>query len=71
MAPADLSIGFVPKYTVLRELKEAILIDPFPRIKPGADHFNIFIKQEKLAFKKHKALVDYLSLLKPSEFDVD
>ena len=70
-AIAGLGIGFVPKYTVLRELEEAILIDPFPRIKPGADHFNIFIKQEKLAFKKHKALVDYLSLLKPSEFGVD
>ncbi|MBU0969933.1 MAG: LysR family transcriptional regulator, partial [Proteobacteria bacterium] len=70
-AIAGLGIGFVPKYTVLRELEEAVLIDPFPRIKPGADHFNIFIKQEKLAFKKHKALVDYLSLLKPSEFGVD
>jgi len=70
-AIAGLGIGFVPKYTVLKELAEQILIDPFPRIKPGADHFNIFIKQEKLAFKKNKALVDYLGLLKPSEFGVD
>jgi DNA-binding transcriptional LysR family regulator len=70
-AIAGLGIGFVPKYTVLRELAEQILIDPFPLIKPGADHFNIFIKREKLAFKKNKALVDYLCLLKPSEFGVD
>ncbi len=70
-AISGLGIGFVPKYTVLRELEEKILIDPFPWIKPGADHFNIFIKKEKLAFKKKKALVDYLSLLKPSEFGVD
>jgi len=70
-AISGLGIGFVPKYTVLRELEEKVLIDPFPRIKPGADHFNIFIKKEKLAFKKNKALVEYLSLLKPSEFGVD
>jgi DNA-binding transcriptional LysR family regulator len=70
-AISGLGIGFVPKYTVLRELAENILIDPFPHIKPGADHFNIFIKQDKLTFQRNKALVDYLSLLKPSEFGVD
>jgi DNA-binding transcriptional LysR family regulator len=70
-AIAGLGIGFVPKYTVLRELAEKILVDPFPKIKPGADHFHIFIKREKLTFKKNKALVDYLRLLKPSEFGVD
>ncbi len=70
-AVSGLGIGFVPKYTVLGELAENILIDPFPHIKPGADHFNIFIKQDKLTFQRNKALVDYLSLLKPSEFGVD
>jgi DNA-binding transcriptional LysR family regulator len=70
-AVSGLGIGFVPKYTVLKELAEHVLIDPFPHIKPGADHFNIFIKQEKLAFKKNKALVDYLGTFKPSEFGVD
>lgn len=70
-AVAGLGVGFVPKYTVIRELAEAVLVDPFPDIKPGADHFNIFIKKEKLAFEKHKALVDYLTRLKPGEFGVD
>jgi len=70
-AISGLGIGFVPKYTVLRELAENVLIDPFPHIKPGADHFNIFIKRDKLTFERNKALVDYLSLLKPSEFGVD
>ncbi len=70
-AVSGLGIGFVPKYTVLRELAENVLIDPFPHIKPGADHFNIFIKQDKLTFQRNKALVDYLSLLKPAEFGVD
>ncbi|WP_022665879.1 LysR family transcriptional regulator [Desulfospira joergensenii] len=69
-AISGLGIGFVPKYTVIRELEEKILIDPFPGIKPGADHFNIFIKREKLEFKKHKALVEYLTRIKPSQFGV-
>ncbi|MCP3940503.1 MAG: LysR family transcriptional regulator [Desulfobacteraceae bacterium] len=70
-AISGLGVGFVPKYTVLQELAQKVLIDPFPWIKPGADHFNIFIKKEKLEFKKNKALVEYLTLLTPSEFGVD
>lgn len=67
-AIAGLGIGFVPRYTVMQELEEKVLIDPFPDIKPGADHFNIFIKKEKLEFDKNKALINYLTRLKPSEF---
>jgi DNA-binding transcriptional LysR family regulator len=70
-AIAGLGIGFVPKYTVLRELKEKILIDPFPRLKPAADDFSIYIKKEKLAFKKNQLLIDYLTRLEPSEFGAD
>ena len=33
-AVSGLGIGFVPKYTEIRELEETILIDPFPDIKP-------------------------------------
>ncbi|WDP91579.1 MAG: LysR family transcriptional regulator [Desulfobacter sp.] len=69
-AVSGLGIGFVPKYTVIRELVDKTLVDPFPGIKPGADHFNIFIKKEKLEFAKNKALVDYLTQLKPEEFGV-
>lgn len=70
-AIAGIGIGFVPKYTVLRELEENILIDPFPNIKPGADYFNIFIKKEKLELKKNKLLIDYLTRIKPSGFGAD
>lgn len=69
-AVSGLGIGFVPKYTVINELENNTLTDPFPGIQPGADHFNIFIKKEKLEFKKNKALVDYLTHLKPEEFGV-
>ncbi len=66
-----LGIGFVPEYTVIRELAENTLIDPFPRIKPPADQFQIFIKKEKLKFEKNKAFIDYLTGLQPSEFGSD
>ena len=69
-AVSGLGIGFVPKYTVIKELDEKILVDPFPDIKPNADHFNIFIKKEKLEFEKNMALVEYLTRLKPEEFGV-
>ncbi len=69
-AIAGLGIGFVPKYTVMRELSEKTLIDPFPDIKPAADEFNIYIKKEKLRLKKTQLLIKYLTQLKPSEFGV-
>jgi len=70
-AISGLGIGFVPKYTVMRELEKKILIDPFPQIKPAADDFNIYIKKEKLKFKKNRLLIDYLIRLELSEFGVD
>ncbi|MCG8551421.1 MAG: LysR family transcriptional regulator [Desulfobacterales bacterium] len=70
-AMSGLGIGFVPKYTVIRELEEKSLVDPFPQIQPNADHFNIFIKQKKLEFIKNKALINYLTQIKPGEFGAD
>jgi len=70
-AIAGLGIGFVPKYTVITELNEKVLIDPFPMIKPGADHFNIFVNQEKFVFKKIQDLILFLKQLKLLEFSVD
>ncbi len=69
-AMSGLGIGFVPKYTVIKELEQGSLVDPFPDIQPNADHFNIFIKKEKLEFKKNKALIEYLTRIKPEEFGV-
>jgi DNA-binding transcriptional LysR family regulator len=69
-AMSGLGIGFVPKYTVIKELEEKNLVDPFPQIQPNADHFNIFIKKEKLEYIKNKALINYLTRIKPGEFGV-
>ena len=70
-AVAGIGIGFVPRYTVITELENNILVDPFPHIKPAADEFHFYIKKERLAFQKNQLLVDYLTRLKPSEFGVD
>jgi hypothetical protein len=56
---------------VIRELNGKVLVDPSPALQPGADHFNIFIKKEKLAFEKNKTLIEYLTRLKPSEFGAE
>lgn len=56
-----LGIAFVPQYTVAAELRENVLVDPFPDIQPAADQFNIFVKSKKLGLPKIKLLIDYLT----------
>jgi DNA-binding transcriptional LysR family regulator len=67
-ACAGLGIGFVPRYTVIEELDNRILVDPFPDIQPAADYFSIFIKKEKLIFEKNQRLIEYLKAFKPEAF---
>jgi DNA-binding transcriptional LysR family regulator len=64
-AISGLGIGFVPRYTVMAELNRNILMDPFPHITPAADDFHIFIKKERLGFKKNQQLITYLVHLTP------
>jgi DNA-binding transcriptional LysR family regulator len=64
-AVSGLGIGFVPKYTVMEELKRSILMDPFPHITPAADDFHIFIKKERMGFEKNQQLISYLTRLAP------
>ena len=64
-AISGLGIGFVPKYTVMEELKKRILMDPFPHITPAADDFHIFIKKERMGFEKNRHLITYLTRLAP------
>jgi DNA-binding transcriptional LysR family regulator len=63
-----LGVGFVPKYTVISELKEKILVDPFPCKQPATDDFNIFIKPKKKNIRRNKILIEYLTSIKPFEF---
>ncbi|MDT8377327.1 MAG: LysR family transcriptional regulator [Desulfotignum sp.] len=64
-AISGLGIGFVPKYTVMEELKKSILMDPFPHITPAADDFHIFIKKERMGFEKNQHLINYLTRMRP------
>jgi DNA-binding transcriptional LysR family regulator len=64
-AISSLGIGFVPRYTVMEELNQKILMDPFPHITPAADDFHIFIKKERLGFEKNQHLITYLTRLAP------
>lgn len=68
---AGIGIGFVPKYTVLNELKNMILIDPFPKIKPKTDFFSIYIKPNKMKLRKNQIFIEYLKNIKVSEFGSD
>ena len=64
-AISGLGIAFVPTYSVMVELANKTLEDPFPQITPAADEFSVYIKKERLTFKKNQLFVDYLSQLAP------
>lgn len=61
-------IGFVPRYTIVKELAENVVTDLFPQLKIKADQFCIYIKRNKLHLDKNKLLIDYLTTIKPAEF---
>ncbi len=67
-ALVGMGVRFVPRYTVSKELEIRLLVAMFGSIRPLADNFCIYIKQEKLALAKNKHLVDYLRSLAPAEF---
>ncbi|MBN2134933.1 MAG: LysR family transcriptional regulator [Acidobacteria bacterium] len=64
----NLGVGFVPKYTVINELKEKILVDPFEHIQPEADMFYLYIKTKRKKIDKIRLMIDYLTSIKPAEF---
>ncbi|WP_457576007.1 LysR family transcriptional regulator [Desulfomarina sp.] len=66
-AAAGMGIGFVPRYTVSRELENGSLLELFPKVRTLADDFCIYIKQEKMALDKNNRLVEYLRSLSPAQ----
>lgn len=56
----SIGVGFVPKYTVLKELNEGSLEMLFSELELFDDHFNIFIKRKSSVLKKNIALINYI-----------
>jgi len=63
-AISSIGIGFVPKYTILKELKEGTLEMLFSELELFEDHFNIFIKRKRSVLKKNIALINFIKKLK-------
>jgi DNA-binding transcriptional LysR family regulator len=66
-AAAGMGVGFVPRYTVSRELENGSLLELFPEVRTLADNFCIYIRRDKLALEKNNRFVDYLRSLGPAQ----
>ena len=61
----SMGVGFVPRYTVLKELEHQTLVELFPEIGVRNDQINIYLKRrnfEKQAFKDLIAHIKSLTL---------
>lgn len=65
-----LGVGLVPKYCVTRELDEGKLVNVFPNVKIQEDEFCIYLKKSRSNYSRHIQLIDYLTGLNPSEFNM-
>ncbi|MBF0379165.1 MAG: LysR family transcriptional regulator [Desulfamplus sp.] len=59
----SIGVGFVPKYTILRELEQGILVELFPELDILNDNINIFIRHKNLSENKFSCLIDFLKTL--------
>lgn len=64
-----LGAGFVPKYTVLKELKAGTLVNLFPRLKLLEDNFYVYQKEKKAGLERHRRLVEYLKNIKSTHLE--
>ena len=61
---AGIGIGFVPKYTVMKELAEGSLVRLFPDLDILNDQINIYIKHNRAELEKNRALIEYIKKLR-------
>lgn len=62
-ALTSLGVGFIPRYTVLRELENGSLIELFPETKVLNDQINIYLKKRNLKKQSFKDLISYMKSL--------
>jgi DNA-binding transcriptional LysR family regulator len=59
-ALCNMGVGFVPRYTVLRELEEGSLVELFPELDILNDHINIYLKRRNLALAKFQHIIEHI-----------
>ena len=57
---SNMGVGFVPRYTVLRELEEGSLVELFPEMDILNDHINIYLKRRNMALTKFQHLIEHI-----------
>lgn len=60
----SIGVGFVPKYTVLRELEQGILVELFPELDILNDNINIFIRHRNASQEKYRHLINFFKMLR-------
>ena len=63
-ALASLGVGFVPRYTVLRELESGSLVELFPEIGVLNDQINIYLKKRNYGKEALRDLIHHIKSLK-------
>ena len=58
-----MGVGFVPRYTVLRELEQGALVSLFPGLSLLEDSFFIYVKRSHRALNRIEPLVRYIQSL--------
>ena len=59
-AQGAVGVGFVPRYTVLKELEEGSLVELFPGLGILNDQISIYIKRARAGEGKHLALIEHI-----------
>lgn len=68
-AMEGLGAGFVPRYTVLKELKARTLVNVFSRLKLLEDNFYVYQKAAKAGLERHRRLLEYLKNIKSAHLE--
>lgn len=63
-ALGSIGVGFVPRYTVIKELEEGALIELFANLDILKDQINIYVKRDRAGLKKHLALIEHIQGLR-------
>lgn len=64
-----MGVALVPRYCALTELAQGSLERLFPQVPMVDDGFTLYQKQSKAPLLRHRLLTNYLTALRPAEFD--